>query len=299
MGAASMSAPDLTIAICTADRPDALSRLLGDLARAEAGTWSREVLVVDNGATAVHADVRVVTSPRHNIARARNLALAEARGRLLLWLDDDQRVSPSFFVELERAWRHRPTWSAGVRVAVRPAFDGPVDARMARFFAPLVGDEGALVWRATFATNGFLVERDVLRALPGPSDEGPFDAWFGTRGAEDTDLFMRASDAGLRFTSTRLVWVDEVIPASRARLVYMMRHAFRIGFTDTIIDLARASRSAVVMDLCAHLAFEATFFPVSMRTPNGRMHRGLSLVRQAGKLWALVGRDYEHYRARP
>jgi len=294
-----MNAPDLTIAVCTADRPDALSRLLADLGRAEAGTWSREVLVVDNGATPVAVDARVVTSPRGNIARARNVALAEARGRLLLWLDDDQRVGPGFFTELERAWRHRPAWSSGVRLAVKPTFEGPHDARMETFFAPLVGLEGALVWRETFATNGLLVERDALRSVPGPTPEGPFDAWFGTRGAEDTDLFMRASDAGLRFSSTRLVWIAEVIPDHRATRAYMARHAFRIGFTDTLLDLRRLSLAAVVKDLAAHLVFEATFLPTSMPTPNGRMRRGLSLMRQAGKVWALIGRDYQHYRMAP
>ncbi|MFO0745278.1 MAG: glycosyltransferase [Myxococcota bacterium] len=299
---------ELTIAICTADRPELCADLLDALRAAPAAAWSREVVVVDNGrersadaVVAVRAacpelPVRRVAGPPRNIASARNVALAEARGELVLWLDDDQLVGPGFFADLERAWRARPAWSAGLRLAVTPVIDGPADRAMRAFFTPRLGQEGARVRRAMFSTNGFLVRRAALAGCAGPTPDGPFDPWFGTRGAEDTDVFLRAEAAGLRFSCTRLATASERILPERARATYMLRRAFRIGFTDTVIDMRRLSRARVVVDVIAHLGADCVALPCALASHDQRVARGLSLSRAAGKLWALAGRDYQHYR---
>lgn len=297
----------LTIAICTADRPRLLGDLLAALAAATPGTWAREVVVADNGSHGDTASViaahdspalplRRVAAPPYNIARARNAALAAATGELVLWLDDDQLVGPGFFIDLERAWRHRPAWSDGLRLTFAPRFEGVVPALVRAWFTPEAQPEGAPANRRSFSTNGLLAPRVGSLAVRGPTPEGPFDPWFGTRGGEDTDFFLRASAAGLRFSTTRLAAVEERVTPERARVGYMARTAFRIGFTDTVISRRERGWLRLTAEAAVRAAFDATLAPLAVGDKDALQLRALSVCRQAGKLWALAGGDFEHYR---
>jgi glycosyltransferase involved in cell wall biosynthesis len=94
---------DVTVAICTRDRADSLAATLQALARvAPPAGLATEVVVIDNGsrdATAFvvgafrpeHLSVRHVVEPASGVARCRNRALREARGRVICFLDDDVR----------------------------------------------------------------------------------------------------------------------------------------------------------------------------------------------------------------
>jgi len=299
--------PSLSIAICTADRPALLADLLASLAAATPGAWPREVVVADNGAGEDSARVIAaadtpampvlrVIAPRHNIARARNVALAAATGELVLWLDDDQLVGPGFFLDLERAWAHRPSWADGLRLPFEPRFEGPVPALVRAWFTPAPLPEGAPATRRSFSTNGLLAPRLRSLAVPGPTPEGPFDPWFGTRGGEDTDFFLRASAMGLRFAVTRLAAVVERVSPERARLAYMARAAFRIGFTDTVLSRRERGFWSLAAEAALRALADAALAPLAVADRDALALRALSVCRQAGKAWALAGRDYEHYR---
>lgn len=299
----------LTITICTADRPDELADLLDAIAAAPPGPWVRDVVVADNGRDAATAEViarratpalpiRRVAAPPYNIARARNAALAAATGELVLWLDDDQLVGPTFFDDLARAWRHRPAWSDGLRLAFEPRFEGRVSELVHAWFTPPPTAEGAPAERRSFSTNGLLAPRAASLAVPSRVGEGPFDPWFGTRGGEDTDFFMRATAAGLRFSTTRLARVIERVPATRANLRYMARAAFRIGFTDTVLSRRERPAVALLAEAGLRAAADVALAPLALGATDALWSRGLSLCRQVGKLWALAGLDYQHYRAR-
>jgi glycosyltransferase involved in cell wall biosynthesis len=86
-----------SVLVCTRDRAEVLRETLGTIL-ADRSTVPREVVVVDNGSTDGTADVvrsfgvRYVHEPQVGIANARNRAVEEARGDLLLFADDDVRV---------------------------------------------------------------------------------------------------------------------------------------------------------------------------------------------------------------
>jgi glucosyl-dolichyl phosphate glucuronosyltransferase len=95
-----VSEPRLTVAICTRDREARLRQLLQSLFTAPPPartTW--EVLVVDNGTgkgTAALVEslrsqlpLRLVRELTPGLARARNAAVAHARGEYIVWTDDD------------------------------------------------------------------------------------------------------------------------------------------------------------------------------------------------------------------
>ncbi|MEZ6008696.1 MAG: glycosyltransferase family A protein [Planctomycetota bacterium] len=119
---------DMSVVICTAGRPAALARMLASLATADAPRCSWEVLVVDNlpahgqvdAVVAAHGrrlPLRVAAEPRAGLARARNRAIGEARGRYIVFADDDVTVDAGWLQAYEAAFEDSP------EVAV---FGGPI-----------------------------------------------------------------------------------------------------------------------------------------------------------------------------
>ena len=99
-----MSDVDISICVATYRRRYGLARLLDSLARMKLPEGVRaEVIVVDNDPasdprevasrdTAAPLPLRWLREPRRNIAYARNLAVANARGEWLAFVDDDEVV---------------------------------------------------------------------------------------------------------------------------------------------------------------------------------------------------------------
>jgi hypothetical protein len=110
--------PRLTVAICTKDRPNRLARLLASIAaiRDRSHFSGVDVLVVDNAsidedtrrAAYSWPNVRYVREPKPGLNFARNAALANARGDLLAFLDDDVVVDRDWLNGLAAAWRDAP-----------------------------------------------------------------------------------------------------------------------------------------------------------------------------------------------
>lgn len=112
--------PSLTIAICTKDRPENLTRCLQSLLQLkmplEEDIQEREILVVDNAPSddrtqtlvASMPGVRYVREPKPGLDFARNRALKEAKGEILAFLDDDVTVDRKWLEGLLEAWRENP-----------------------------------------------------------------------------------------------------------------------------------------------------------------------------------------------
>lgn len=112
--------PQLTVAICTKDRPDNLARLLQSLlplqAAESAAAPQFEILVVDNAPSddrtqnlvSSHPSVRYTHEPKAGLNFARNRAVQDATGELLAFLDDDVTVDPQWLNGLITAWSENP-----------------------------------------------------------------------------------------------------------------------------------------------------------------------------------------------
>ena len=112
----------VSVVIPTADRPDCLERLLASLAAQAFPRDGFEVVVVDDGTAPPVAplvasfggrlDVHYVWQPRSGPAKARNRAIALARGELLLILNDDASAPPDLLA------RHAAAHAASAKPAV-------------------------------------------------------------------------------------------------------------------------------------------------------------------------------------
>ena len=102
----------LTIAILALEEEQMIGRAL-DSAR-----WADEILVVDGGSSdetvriAERAGARVIERPFDDFARQRNFALEAARGEWVLFVDADERCTPSLATEIGRLLGGHPSADA-------------------------------------------------------------------------------------------------------------------------------------------------------------------------------------------
>ena len=174
-------APTASVVIPSRDRPESLARTLEALRQQEtARPW--ELIVVDDGSSPPLAgellkglpDARLVRRDGVGPARARNAGIAEARGRYVLFTDDDTEPLPGW---LDAAVCHleRHAADAGVEGRVEsPPFD-PLHAHSLRNDAP-----------GGYWTCNIEYRKQVLDRL------GGFDEGFPFPHCEDLDLAFRA-----------------------------------------------------------------------------------------------------------
>jgi glycosyltransferase involved in cell wall biosynthesis len=121
--------PEITVAICTRDRPDDLARALDSLQHQK---YPRlRTLVVDNAPSddrtrrlvselARKREIGYVTETRPGLSWARNRAIDESLSEIIAWTDDDEVCDPWWATEIARAFVEVPEADA-VTGMVAPA----------------------------------------------------------------------------------------------------------------------------------------------------------------------------------
>ena len=214
--------------IPTRDRIESLRRTLAAL-RAQDATFEWELVVVDDGSEPpVPEDVleglngRVIRGPGKGPGTARNLGIADARGEIVAFTDDDTEP--------------QPTWLRGAvdRLDAEPnapGVEGPVSSPP---WDPLHEHSLAAETPGNYWTCNVAYRRDVLEQL------GGFDESFGLPHCEDLDLAFRAMERGeIAFAPPmRIVHHPRKVPfraaARRGRMTasevpFFRRHRHRFG----------------------------------------------------------------------
>ena len=229
-----------TVALCTWNRCARLRTTLARLAQLETVDLSWEVVVVDNASTdntsAVLADapstlpLRTVREPRLGYSHARNRAMSAARGRWILWLDDDVLVDPGWLRAYRSAVQRWPQ-SAFFGGPIQPSFEvepppwlsanlsrlagvyairdlGPESVELDRFHVP---------WGPNMA-----VRADVARQVP-------YDPQLGLAGRDriggvETHHLRQIIDLGHRGWWVPEARVEHVIGADHVTLSHVRRY---------------------------------------------------------------------------
>jgi glycosyltransferase involved in cell wall biosynthesis len=297
--------PDVSVCIATHRRPAGLARLLESLARLKlpAGVGV-EVLVVDNDPERSAAGVaegfrdfphpiRWLEEPRRNIAHARNRVVAEAKGRWLAFIDDDEAADEDW---LAAYWRC-------VAACDCDGVFGPVLPRLEENVTPWLDPEtfyvrprhrtGAPLEAAELRTSNAMLRRSLF-------EDRRFDPAFGRSGGSDTELFGRMRRAGGRFCWCDEARVSEFIPPARHRPGWLAQRAFRGGFVHTRFAQRRwgragAARRGLPRALAALLLCGAWLPFAALGGRSVALRAWLRGCSQAGHLWAHLGLRYEEY----
>lgn len=257
--------PLATVTICTRNRSASLAVTLDSLVlaarRAEAHTGLPfEVVIVDNGSTddtakvvASYADrlpIRCINQPVPGLSNARNAGLDAARGRFILWTDDDVLVDEDWLAAYLEAFRDHPEVAVFGGRAV-PRYNTP----RSEWFIEQEAQLGSLLairdtpsWtevkpgQLPFGLN-YAVRRDVqLRHRYDPNLGVAPGRRIG--GEESTMLRAALAEGG----KGRWVWgatVYHLIPAQRQSMAYILDYYRSQGFLYPRLDITAPPRTAI------------------------------------------------------
>lgn len=203
---------DATIQLCTYNRAALLARVLEACFDQNAGDAAYEVVLVDDGSTdetprvidtaasRATCEFTVVRQANSGLARGRNAGIARARGRRIIFIDDDVLPLPDFVHEhLRAAARHPEAIVRGGAIEVDDVDDLPTPVWSIKNYS------GNYFW-----TTNVSVPLATIRAA------GGFDESFAEYGWEDIDVGLRLRARGVRAIFHPAALVYHVKPPRRA-----------------------------------------------------------------------------------
>jgi glycosyltransferase involved in cell wall biosynthesis len=239
-------------------------------------------------------------APSRNIARARNVGVAAAKGRYVAFIDDDEAPDPgllaAYYSCLERTGADAafgpkyPIFESGKPPSWDPEgwyyttnFMVPTDTRIGR-----VGRQG----RVLGSGNSFM---RVATCLTGSQ---PFDEVIGAADGEDTELFLRLLKNGRSFVWCAEASVHEVMLESRMNFGYMRLRMKRGSECSARCRLAVSEHKLathlflMAAGLAQFVVHGALFILTGEFLNADRVRHRLGMARGLGKLtyrWGVMG----------
>jgi glycosyltransferase involved in cell wall biosynthesis len=229
----------VTVAIPTYNRADFLRQTLAGIVAQEFPREHFEVLVIDNNSRdhtkAVVAEFagaapapRYIHETRQGLDHARNRAIAEARGDVILFGDDDILVQPDWIARMAAPMLADETRQIGaVGGEVIPVFPDGLPEWVREWHAPLAfrTDTGPLDPRHSPMGANMAFPTWVFEKL------GPFHTALDRAAGNyfsggDSEMIRRVRAAGLIVWFSPEAAVKHQMPASRTTFRYAARHAF-------------------------------------------------------------------------
>jgi glycosyltransferase involved in cell wall biosynthesis len=206
----------VTVAVCTRNRAAQLAACLDAISALDYPRPLLDLLVVDNAPVdsstrdlvAQYPDVRYACEPRPGLDNARNRAIADARGDILAYTDDDVAVDAVWVRAIARAFQEEPHAMCVTGLVVPDAIDTPAQVLFERYGGfgrgfdrrvHRVGKGGRAVrdygGTGRFGTGANMAFRARFFAAHGPFDPA-LDVGTPANGGGDLEMFLRVLKEG-------------------------------------------------------------------------------------------------------
>jgi GT2 family glycosyltransferase len=261
----STDGPSVSLVVCTRDRPESVEPCLDALtiAASAPGAGRPEILVIDNAprTNAVECLIatkfptcRYIRETRAGLNRARNRAVAEAKGDVVAFTDDDVRVEPDWVERIRSIFGRNPE-VGGMTGLVLPLeleteaqwwFEeyGGFARGFDRRWYHVADTRGAIAFHhantGKLGTGANMAFRRDTFDRTGPFDPA-LDVGTATKGGGDLDMFFRTLKSG-----TTLVYE----PAAA------VRHLHRRSYAELLSQIESWGTG-----MSAYLARTARFYP--------------------------------------
>lgn len=257
--------PRVTVAIPTYNRAAILRQTLATLAQQDLPATEWELLVIDNASTddtaaAVAEFAGSIPPPRYLLEReqglnhARNRAIAEARGEVLLFGDDDILVRPDWVRQMSAPLLADTGGKIGALGGeVIPVFPQGVPEYVKTWHRPLrfSAELGPVGGRHSPMGANLAFRRAVF------AEHGVFRADLDRKGGSllsggDSEMIQRLRKAGLEIWFAPAAEVQHQMPANRTAFRYVARHAFDNG-RSAVIERGKSSPGFLASRFLANL----------------------------------------------
>lgn len=305
LGSGPAGALEVTVAIPTYNRAGFLRQTLAGIARQQFPHDHFEVLVIDNNSRDDTAQVvaefaaarpapRYILEPRQGLDHARNRAIAEARGEILLFGDDDILVQPDWIAQMVAPLLADPGRRIGaVGGEVIPVFPDGLPDWVRDWHGPLAfrADAGPIAAPRSPMGANLAFPRWVFAEL------GEFHTALDRAAGNyfsggDSEMIRRVRTAGLEVWFAPAAAVQHQMPASRTTFRYAARHAFDSA-RSRVIDRAGQPGAAAYLAsrLLANVAKTIGF--VLLALANASLFRPGPAKRATVQAWRACGYLYQ------
>ncbi len=296
----------VTVAIPTYNRADFLRQTLAGIAAQQFPREHFEVLVIDNNSTdhtrAVVAEFaaarpapRYLLEPQQGLDYGRNRAIAEARGEIIVFGDDDILVQPDWLAQmtvplLADASARRIGAIGGEVIPVFP--DGLPDW-VREWHAPLAfrADTGPLAPKHSPMGANLAFPKwvfDQLGRFHTALDRAAGNYFSGG----DSEMVRRVRAAGLEVWFAPAAAVQHQIPASRTTFRYARRHAFDSARSRVIDRAGQPGAGGYLLGrFFANIAKALGYAVVAL--VNGIIFRGSAAKKALVRAWRSCGYLYQ------
>ena len=274
-----------------------------------------EVLVADNHPeqlarplveglqTASPVPLRYLPAPARNIARARNVGVAAAKGRYVAFVDDDEAPNANWLSNYYACMERTGADAAfGPKYPVFPNGSPPAwDPKATNYTTDFQVPADTTIGRVGRSGRVLGTGNSIMRVATCLAEPKPFDEQLGAADGEDTDLYFRLLKVGRRFVWCPDATVQEVMPETRLNFDYMRARLHRGSRTSARCRMNSSDRKALTHAMLTavgitQVAVHGALFVVTGEFLNvNRVRHRLGLARGLGKLTYRRGQvDFIH-----
>jgi len=240
----------LTVIICTYNRAKYIGNLLESIAANDLDKKEYEILLVDNNCTdntreiceafaAAHHDVqfRYTNESEQGLSAARNRGIKEAKGDVLVYVDDDALVDTWYLRTIAEYMSVHPEISA-IGGKILPLYETEEPKWMSPYTKTLLtawmdfGDEVRPFPRGKFPGGGNSAYRAVVF-----QKVGLFNTELGRKGnslmgAEEKDIYDKMNAMGMKYMYVPGMMLHHIIPQRKLEQDYFDKWTYQIGVSE-------------------------------------------------------------------
>jgi glycosyltransferase involved in cell wall biosynthesis len=252
----------LSVVICTHNpRPEYLERTLQALKNQTLPMAEWEIVLVDNACTppltsfidlSWHPHAEIVMEEKLGTYHARIHGIKRSRAPIILCVDDDNVLSPDYFVQALSLGREFPqlgTWGSAL---IQPEYEKP-PAPEFEPFCEILALRNALQDRQTTSQKlnqivpygaGMAMRRSIAEAFIASKETDKHAVVFGPHGknphpADDLEFSLFAADHGYSYGIFRRLSIVHLIPARRVAPAYLLQIWEAYARGNLLLELAR------------------------------------------------------------
>ncbi len=286
----------LTVIICTYNRAKYIGNLLDSIAKNDIDTSEYEIVLVDNNCTdnthaicdafaRVHPEItfRYVVEPEQGLSAARNKGIHEAKGDILVYIDDDALVDTDYLRIYAEHFADNPkTMAAGG--PIEPLYETSVPAWMTSYTKALLtgwlnyGDSIRVFPEGRYPGGGNAAYRkEVFEQV------GLFNTALGRKGSslmasEEKDIFDKMHSLGMTVLYLPTPVLHHIIPQSKLEKPYFDKLTYQIGVSERQRTLAISRTKYIKRLISEAVKWAGTIVLFCGYTIQGHPNKGYKLI---------------------